>query len=202
MRVRFEDGEELTLDHEAEGVWTAVRAGATATMDYRLLVAWADGIEHLQDDPYRFAPTLGEIDLHLVGEGRHEQLWTVLGARVHEYPGPLGTVRGTSFAVWAPRAKAVRVVGDFNGWDGRVHPMRLIGSAASGSCSSPTSARAPSTSTRSAAPTTSCAPRPTRWPAAPSSRRAPAPSSTRPSTSGPTPRGWTPARRATRTPAR
>ncbi|MFW5468891.1 1,4-alpha-glucan branching protein GlgB [Knoellia sp. CPCC 206435] len=129
VRVRFEDGEELTLEHEAEGVWSAVRADATATMDYRLLVAWADGIEHLQDDPYRFAPTLGQVDLHLVNEGRHEQLWTVLGARVHEYAGPMGTVRGTSFAVWAPRAKAVRVVGDFNGWDGRVHPMRLIGTS-------------------------------------------------------------------------
>ena len=129
VRVRFADGEELVLDHEAEGVWSAVRAGATETMDYRLLVDWGDGYEHVQDDPYRFAPTLGEVDLHLVGEGRHEQLWTVLGARVHEYPGPLGTVRGTSFAVWAPRAKAVRVVGDFNGWDGRVHPMRLIGSS-------------------------------------------------------------------------
>jgi 1,4-alpha-glucan branching enzyme len=51
-------------------------------MDYRVLTTWGDGIEHEQDDPYRFAPTLGEIDLHLVNEGRHEQLWTVLGARV------------------------------------------------------------------------------------------------------------------------
>ena len=48
-------------------------------MDYRILATWGDGIEHQQDDPYRFAPTLGEVDLHLVGEGRHEQLWT--GAR-------------------------------------------------------------------------------------------------------------------------
>ena len=129
VRVRFEDGEELDLGHEAEGVWTAVRPDATRTMDYRLLVTWDDGVVHVQDDPYRFAPTLGEVDLHLVGEGRHEQLWTVLGARVHEYPGPMGSVRGVSFAVWAPRAKAVRVIGDFNDWDGRVHPMRLIGSS-------------------------------------------------------------------------
>jgi 1,4-alpha-glucan branching enzyme len=129
VRVRFEDGEELDLAHEAEGVWTAVRTDATRTMDYRLLVAWADGIEHLHDDPYRFAPTLGEVDLHLVNEGRHEQLWTVLGARLHEYDGPMGNVRGVSFAVWAPRAKAVRVIGDFNDWDGRIHPMRLIGSS-------------------------------------------------------------------------
>ncbi|MBM6405452.1 1,4-alpha-glucan branching protein GlgB [Phycicoccus sp. CSK15P-2] len=127
VRVRFEDGEVLDLAHEAEGVWTGVRAGQTRTMDYRLTVAWDDGVEHEQDDPYRFAPTLGELDLHLVNEGRHEELWTVLGARVHTYDGPLGQVTGTSFAVWAPRAKAVRVVGDFNGWDGHVNPMRLIG---------------------------------------------------------------------------
>ncbi|WP_377641278.1 1,4-alpha-glucan branching protein GlgB [Oryzobacter terrae] len=129
VRVRFEDDEVIDLVHEAEGTWSAVRPDATRTMDYRLLVTWADGIEHVQDDPYRFAPTLGEVDLHLVGEGRHEELWTVLGARVHEYPGPMGSVRGVSFAVWAPRAKAVRVIGDFNDWDGRVHPMRLIGSS-------------------------------------------------------------------------
>ncbi len=129
VRVRFEDDEVLDLVHEAEGTWSAVRTDATRTMDYRLLVTWADGIEHLQDDPYRFAPTLGDVDLHLVNEGRHESLWTVLGARVHEYPGPLGSVRGVAFAVWAPRAKAVRVIGDFNDWDGRVHPMRLIGSS-------------------------------------------------------------------------
>jgi 1,4-alpha-glucan branching enzyme len=98
-------------------------------MDYRLHVRWSDGVEHVQDDPYRFAPTLGQVDLHLVNEGRHEQLWTVLGARTHRYEGPLGRVDGVSFAVWAPRAKGVRVVGDFNSWDGRVHPMRLIGSS-------------------------------------------------------------------------
>ena len=127
VRIRFEDGEILALQHEQEGVWSGVREGVAATMDYRVLAAWADGVEHEQDDPYRFAPTLGPIDLHLIGEGRHEQLWTVLGSHVKEYPGPLGTVRGTSFAVWAPRAKSVHVIGDFNDWDSRSHPMRLIG---------------------------------------------------------------------------
>jgi 1,4-alpha-glucan branching enzyme len=129
VRVRFEDGEELALGHEAEGVFSAVRPDADRTMDYRVLTTWGDGIEHESDDPYRFAPTLGEIDLHLVNEGRHEQLWTVLGARVQTYQGPMGEVTGTSFAVWAPRAKAVRVIGDFNGWDGRVHPMRMLGNS-------------------------------------------------------------------------
>jgi len=126
VAVRFEDGERIDLLHESEGVWGGIRVGATQTMDYRLLVAYADGIEHELDDPYRFAPTLGPIDLHLIGEGRHEQLWTVLGAHVREYPGPMGTVVGTSFAVWAPRAQAVHVTGDFNGWDTRSHSMRLL----------------------------------------------------------------------------
>ena len=87
-----------------------------------------DGITHEVDDPYRFLPTLGEVDLHLINEGRHEQLWEVLGARVHHYETPLGdTVTGTSFAVWAPKARGVRVKGDFNTWDGREHPMRQLG---------------------------------------------------------------------------
>jgi 1,4-alpha-glucan branching enzyme len=74
-------------------------------------------------DPYRFWPTLGEVDLHLIGEGRHERLWSVLGARPTNHDG----ADGVAFAVWAPAAKAVRVVGDWNSWDGRLHPMRALG---------------------------------------------------------------------------
>ena len=80
------------------------------------------------DDPYRFLPTLGDIDLHLIGEGRHEQLWEVLGAHVRSYQTSLGVVSGVSFAVWAPNAQGVRVAGDFNYWDGTAHPMRSLGS--------------------------------------------------------------------------
>ncbi|MEU7751292.1 1,4-alpha-glucan branching protein GlgB [Micromonospora sp. NPDC049171] len=83
--------------------------------DYRLSV---DG--EPADDPYRHPPSLGELDLHLIGEGRHERLWTVLGARVRP--------AGVSFAVWAPRARAVRLVGDFVGWRvGDGLPMRRLG---------------------------------------------------------------------------
>jgi 1,4-alpha-glucan branching enzyme len=91
----------------------------------KVTVTYPDGVTITVDDPYRYLPTLGELDLHLIGEGRHERLWEVLGAipRVHE-----GTA-GTAFAVWAPSAKAVRVVGDFNLWDGRIHPMRSLGSS-------------------------------------------------------------------------
>ena len=129
VRIRFEDGELLELEHEAQGVWRGIRPDAERTMDYRVLATWSDGIEHEGDDPYRFTPTLGPIDLHLIGEGRHEQLWTVLGAHVRRYDGPLGQVVGTSFAVWAPRARAVRVIGDFNDWDGAGHAMRLLGAS-------------------------------------------------------------------------
>ena len=70
-------------------------------------------------------PTLGPVDLHLIGEGRHEQLWRALGAHVRSHEG----TEGTSFAVWAPAARAVRVVGDWNGWDGRVDPMGALDSS-------------------------------------------------------------------------
>jgi 1,4-alpha-glucan branching enzyme len=118
--------ERVPMQHESHGVWTAVLPRAEVS-DYRLEVQWDDGITHQQDDPYRFWPTLGEIDRHLVGEGRHEQLWTVLGAHVRSYDGPMGPVVGTSFAVWAPHARGVHVVGDFNHWDNAAHPMRILG---------------------------------------------------------------------------
>src|SRR5208283_688652 len=74
----------------------------------------AEGPEEVRDDPYRYLPTLGEFDLYLIGEGRHEELWRVLGSHVRE----VGQATGTSFAVWAPNAHGVRVTGDFNYWDG------------------------------------------------------------------------------------
>jgi 1,4-alpha-glucan branching enzyme len=75
------------------------------------------------DDPYRAWPTIGELDLHLFGEGRHQRLWEMLGAHPRVHDG----LSGVAFAVWAPNARAVRVVGDWNYWDGRVHPMRSLG---------------------------------------------------------------------------
>jgi 1,4-alpha-glucan branching enzyme len=73
------------------------------------------------EDPYRFGTVLGELDAQLIREGNHLRLWEALGAHVRELEG----VRGTTFAVWAPNARRVSVVGDFNAWDGRVHAMRL-----------------------------------------------------------------------------
>jgi 1,4-alpha-glucan branching enzyme len=114
--------------HETHGIWT-VALDLPQVPDYRFEVQWGDGVVHRQDDPYRFLPTLGEMDRHLIAEGRHEQLWTVLGAHVRVYDGPLGRVWGTSFAVWAPNAQGVHVVGDFNQWDNAAHPMRHLGDA-------------------------------------------------------------------------
>ena len=120
------DTDRYPLAHVHQGVFSAILPLDGVT-DYRLEVDHGLGAVR-EDDPYRFLPTLGEIDLHLLSEGRHEQLWEVLGAHVRRYDGPLGSVTGTSFAVWAPNARGVRVVGDFNHWDGRTHPMRSLGS--------------------------------------------------------------------------
>ncbi len=127
-RVEVLVGDERTpLRHVVAGVWEG-RLDRDEVPDYRLEVAYASGT-YVVDDPYRYLPTLGDVDLHLIGEGRHEQLWTVLGARVRHYDSATGPVTGTSFAVWAPNARGVRVVGDVNGWDGRLHPMRSLGSS-------------------------------------------------------------------------
>ena len=116
------DGHALAVAHRA-GLFVGKVPGAED--GYRLTARWPDGSEHTFDDPYRFWPTLGDVDLHLAGEGRHRALWTVLGAHHREHQGVLGT----AFAVWAPSARSVRVVGDWNQWNGRVHPMRALGAS-------------------------------------------------------------------------
>ncbi|WP_407642797.1 1,4-alpha-glucan branching enzyme [Actinacidiphila yanglinensis] len=115
------DGERTELTPEGDGLFSAVLPEAA---DYRLAVTY-DGAESVVDDPYRFLPSLGELDLHLIGEGRHEQLWKVLGSE----PMTHGGVGGTRFAVWAPNARGVRLAADFNFWDGAALPMRSLGSS-------------------------------------------------------------------------
>ncbi len=115
----------LGLVHDG-GVYEAIIDGPPP--DYRLDVTYGND-HYVVDDPYRWLPTLGDIDLHLIGEGRHEQLWDVLGAHVRTYDTPNGPVTGTSFAVWAPNARGVRVAGDFNFWMGHALPMRSLGSS-------------------------------------------------------------------------
>ena len=106
------------------GVFEGTAEGAELPLRYRLEIDYGDAGSFTIEDPYAFAPTLGELDLHLIGEGRHEELYDRLGAHVREHQG----VHGTAFAVWAPAARAVSVVGDFNSWDGRLHAMRSLGS--------------------------------------------------------------------------
>jgi 1,4-alpha-glucan branching enzyme len=96
-----------------------------ATLDrppgrYRLCVHDDEGV-HEVEDPYRFPSPLSDLDLHLMGEGTHRRLFDVLGARCAR----IEDVHGVHFGVWAPNARRVSVVGPFNGWDGRRHPMRL-----------------------------------------------------------------------------
>jgi 1,4-alpha-glucan branching enzyme len=110
----------------AGGVFEGTVDGAELPLHYQLEVDYGSAGTFTIDDPYAFGPTIGELDLHLIGEGRHEEIYEKLGA----HPLVIGThppVTGTSFAVWAPAARAVSVVGDFNLWDGRLHAMRSLG---------------------------------------------------------------------------
>ncbi|WP_119729131.1 1,4-alpha-glucan branching protein GlgB [Thermomonospora amylolytica] len=140
VEVVLPNGDRHPLHHVHQGVFAGTVPNGhalsgddgrapQAVPDYRLAVRYPGGPELIQDDPYRYLPTLGELDLHLFAEGRHEELWKALGARVRTYASAFGPVSGTSFAVWAPNARGVRVIGDFNYWDGRAHPMRSLGSS-------------------------------------------------------------------------
>lgn len=118
-------GAELELHHAGFGIWAG--SGDFIPTDYVIRTEYADGPGFTADDPYRFTPTLGELDLHLIAEGRHEELWRVLGARLLTHRGITTEVRGVAFTVWAPRARAVRVAGNFNGWGGESHALRSMG---------------------------------------------------------------------------
>jgi 1,4-alpha-glucan branching enzyme len=116
-------GARIELAHLAHGIWQGIDIVGAGS--YTVEARYPDGSVWTAEDPYRFAPSIGELDLHLIGEGRHEQLWDALGAHLREIDG----VRGTAFTVWAPHARAVRVVGDFNDWDGTQHALRNMGSS-------------------------------------------------------------------------
>lgn len=104
----------------SDGFFEAIIPDNPERFEYELLFTAHNGHTWVSHDPYSFGLVLGEIDLHLFAEGNHWEIYNKLGAQLME----LGSVRGTAFAVWAPNARRVSVVGDFNGWDGRVHPMR------------------------------------------------------------------------------
>ncbi|MDN5820348.1 MAG: 1,4-alpha-glucan branching protein GlgB [Brachybacterium sp.] len=125
VAVVLPDGGTVAMEHENDGIWVAV-VERTELVSYRIRVTWSPQDEPVEvEEPYRFPPTLGELDLHLIREGRHEELWQALGSHVRTVEG----VEGTSFTVWAPNARAVQVVGAFNGWDGRLHALRSLGAS-------------------------------------------------------------------------
>jgi 1,4-alpha-glucan branching enzyme len=105
-----------------DGFFCATVPNATRDLDYRIRITGHDGKEFLTRDPYRYGPILGEIDLHLFSEGQHWQIYEKFGAHLRN----IGGDDGVYFAVWAPNAQRVSVVGDFNKWDGRVSPMRKL----------------------------------------------------------------------------
>jgi 1,4-alpha-glucan branching enzyme len=117
-----ETGFELTPLHGSDFFLWRGPAGRIPER-YRLEWQDQDGHHRVEYDPYCFPPQLGDLDLHLFAEGRHWHAYRFLGAHVHQADG----IRGVHFAVWAPNAERVSVVGDFNDWDGRRHPMRVRG---------------------------------------------------------------------------
>ncbi|MEV6104736.1 1,4-alpha-glucan branching enzyme [Streptomyces sp. NPDC051940] len=123
----------VELYDEGDGFFAVLLPRKRKLPSYRLRVTYGtaeDGADSVADvvethDPYRFLPTLGDLDLHLIREGRHERLWEALGA----HPMTVDGVAGTRFTVWAPNARGVRVAGNFNYWDATVYPMRSLGSS-------------------------------------------------------------------------
>ncbi|MGH7880795.1 MAG: GlgB N-terminal domain-containing protein, partial [Candidatus Binataceae bacterium] len=107
------------------GVFDLLLADRREVFTYRLEVHHADGRVSMVREPYGFLPSLGEFDLHLWSEGSHERAWEKMGACACV----IGGVAGVAFAVWAPAAAGVSVVGDFNAWDGRLHLMRVLGNS-------------------------------------------------------------------------
>jgi 1,4-alpha-glucan branching enzyme len=120
--VDLRSGEAIPMERShSAGFFEAVLPRGVESFPYRLRIVQADGGEQEVADPYAFASTVRDFDLYLLGEGTHLRLYEILGAHTCEMDG----VRGVRFAVWAPNARRVSVVGDFNHWDGRRHPMRL-----------------------------------------------------------------------------
>ena len=113
----------IAMEAAGDGLWAAQVADLKPPFPYRLRFTFPDGNTWERDDPYRFGPTIGALDLHLINEGTHERLYDVLGAHLATADGSTGV----AFAVWAPNARSVRLVGDFDRWDGRLFPMRSMG---------------------------------------------------------------------------
>ena len=126
MTVVREGAPDVAMDrrHEA-GVFEATLPAPDGVPDYRIRVQYAGGGTGVFDDPYRYGRVISDYDLYLFGEGKHTRIYDRLGA----HPMRIGDAQGVHFGVWAPNGQRVSVVGDFNAWDGRVHPMRSLGAS-------------------------------------------------------------------------
>src|SRR5262249_308238 len=119
MEVRLPGDRGVPMTRNDAGIFEAHVEDAA---DYRLRITYSVGHVLEIDDPYRYGRVLTDFDLHLLSEGPHHHAFEKLGA--HRVT--VGTTTGVNFAVWAPNADRVSLIGDFNGWDGRVNPMRLL----------------------------------------------------------------------------
>ena len=136
IRANKPHAEKMWLLPEGDGAVAMLRIEGTDLFEYhwpdgdfdtnyKLRIENSEGHTWDEEDAYRFSPILGEMDLHLIGEGNHFEKYKLMGAHVREHEG----VWGVGFAVWAPSADRVSVVGNFNHWDGREHQMRVLGSS-------------------------------------------------------------------------
>jgi 1,4-alpha-glucan branching enzyme len=135
VRAYLPGAEQVWVRHDSElfpsrrihsdGFFEAVFPNEAQVFPYRLRARYGEGNEPEFEDPYRFPPFLSEYDLYLLGEGTHYKSYEKLGVHLTEFEG----IQGVAFAVWAPNARRVSVVGNFNNWDGRRHPMRVRGSS-------------------------------------------------------------------------
>ncbi len=121
----FDDSGRVDMAQREDGLFETIVSGRSEVFPYRLEIHRDDGTVLVTRDPYSFLPTLGELDLYLWGEQKHQRAWDKLGAHAIEVSG----ISGVAFAVWAPNAVSVSVVGGFNRWDGRLHMMRVLGTS-------------------------------------------------------------------------
>jgi 1,4-alpha-glucan branching enzyme len=123
--VLADEGTRYTMLGHDGGIFDLLIEDRKEVFKYRLEVHYSDGRVFTLRQPHAFPPTLGDLDLHLWSEGKHERAWERLGAHEDQIDG----VPGVAFAVWAPNAAGVSVIGDFCSWDGRLNMMRTLGSS-------------------------------------------------------------------------
>lgn len=121
----IKDGKSYKMEKIKEGFFICEFLEEKKVFPYKVLIIPYHGEKFEYDDPYRFLPVISDYDKYLFNEGNHKKIYEKLGAHLIEHQG----VKGCHFAVWAPNAKRVSVVSDFNAWDGRIHQMRVLGSS-------------------------------------------------------------------------